>query len=94
MLQLELDAKLHESSLNTLRIFVLDDKQAAKFQLSNQERIVLHNLYLVESSLTDLKKLATFVKEEFLNLNNLGQIYMDELDNNRELVNILKELIS
>ena len=81
-----MDTKLAKSDLNTLRVFVLESKFGSLTR--SEEYVFLDNLYLSETSLKDPKKLALFIKNEFLDLDRLSQAYTQQLDSELKFVNI------
>ena len=50
-----LDKKLISSDVNTLRIYILENKQSARFELNKNVYWLLNNLYLSAESLSGIK---------------------------------------
>lgn len=79
--------KLHGSSVEDLRIFILNDGFSNKFGLTHKDDYVfMDNLYVNGAGLSDVKKIANLVIKEFLDLDKIAQNYLDQLDNQRKMV--------
>lgn len=83
----DLDVKLHRSSLESLRIYVLGDSISSKFGISQPEDyFLLDNLYVNEAGFGDANRLAQLIKNDFLDLVKVSQNYDVKLHNQRDFV--------